>query len=164
MIGKLAGITAFSRMIERGGVYYNVSGSSPIKVLTEGISSIDLPSSIDRTLLLEAVLQRESLMPTAIGNGIAIPHPRNPLIHDIDEQRVCTLFLTSPVNWNALDRIPVTVLFLILSADARSHLAILAELGHVSRKPEFKTFLSTRPSTEELTGYLRDVESRWVSE
>lgn len=154
--------TPLSEMIRRGGVYYNVGGTTPTQVLTEAIASIDLPRGIARDLLLNAILERESLMPTAIGNGIAIPHPRSPMVTDLAQQRVAVMFLKSPIAYNALDRIPVSVLFVILSADARSHLAVLAALTHLCRKPEFKTVLSERPSTEELCDFIRRTEAGWA--
>lgn len=153
--------TSFPEMIRRGGVYYNVGGSTPSDVLSQAVSSIELPADLDRRRLLEAILQRESLMPTALGNGIAIPHPRSPMIFDPAAQSVCVLFLKSPVQWAALDRLPVSVLFLILSADARSHLALLAELTHLSRTQEFRQHLAQRPSTEELIGYIKKAEELW---
>lgn len=154
--------TPLSEMIKRGGVYFNVGGTTPTQVLTEAIESIELPRGVTRDLLLNAILERESLMPTAIGNGIAIPHPRSPLMTDSSQQRVAVMFLKTPIAYNALDKQPVSVLFIILSSDARSHLAVLAALTHLCRRPDFKTILSERPSTEELSEFIRRIEAGWA--
>ncbi len=154
--------TPLSEMIRRGGVYYNVGGTTPTQVLTEAIASIELPKGVARDLLLNAILERESLMPTAIGNGMAIPHPRSPLVTDASQQRVAVMFLKTPIAYNALDKQPVSVLFIILSADARSHLAVLAALTHLCRRPDFKKVLSERPSTEELCEFIRQIEAGWA--
>ena len=153
---------SLSALIQRGGVYYNIAGTNPVEVLKEAAKTISLDKDIDRDDLLKAVLEREALMPTAIGNGIAIPHPRNPLISDEALQRVAVIFLKTPVPYNALDRKPVSTLFLILSANARTHLGILAEISHLCQKPDFIDLLEKRPSTEELTSYIAGAESGWA--
>lgn len=155
-------VLSLSVLIQRGGVYYNVGGSNPVEVLRETAKTIGLDKGFDREYLLKAVLEREALMPTAIGNGIAIPHPRNPLISDEALQRVAVIFLKTPVPYNALDRKPVSTLFLILSATARTHLGILAEISHLCQKPDFIDLLEKRPSTEELTRYIAGAESGWA--
>lgn len=153
---------SLSQLVERGGVYYNIAGSSPAEALGAFIKGIELPPGLDREELARAVLEREALMPTAIGRGIAIPHPRNPLISDEAEQRVFVAFLKTPVPYNALDRKPVSSLFLILSAGARAHLAILAEISHLGQRQDFIELLAKRPSTESLVEYIAGVESSWA--
>ena len=155
-------MVSLAELVHRGGVYYNISGASPVEVLSEASRTITLSRGVDRDAFLKAVLEREALMPTAIGNGIAIPHPRNPLISDEALQRVAVIFLKTPVPYNALDRKPVSTLFLILSANARTHLGILAEISHLCQKPDFIDLLEKRPSTEELTGYIAGAESGWA--
>lgn len=149
---------SLSTLIERGGVYYNIAGGSSAEALSAATKAMALPKGVDRELLLNAILEREALMPTAIGNGVAIPHPRNPIISEEEEQRVGVFFLKTPISYNALDRKPVSVLFLILSSNARSHLSTLAELSHLCQKEEFLGFLAGRPSTEELVAYIEKSE------
>jgi PTS system nitrogen regulatory IIA component len=84
------------------------------------------------------------------------------MLADPGAQRVAVFFLKSPVAYNALDRKPVTVLFLILSADARSHLATLAAVSHLCQDPLFLEFLATRPSKAELVARIGEAESAWA--
>jgi len=149
-------------LIERGGVYYNIAGSSPVEALNEATKAMALPKNLDREALLTAILEREALMPTALGHGVAIPHPRNSMLTDLSAQRVAVFFLKSPIAYNALDRKPVTILFLILSADARSHLATLAAVSHLCQNPSFLDFLAKRPSKEELVGRIIEAEASWA--
>lgn len=153
---------SLAALIERGGVYYNIGGATPPEALGEATRAVALPKGIDREALLRAVLERESLMPTAIGQGIAIPHPRNPLIAEEALQRVAVFFLKSPVPYNALDGKPVSAFFLILSANARSHLAVLAEISHLCQRPDFLELLAGRPSTAELVAFIGNAEASWV--
>jgi nitrogen PTS system EIIA component len=153
---------SLAALIERGGVYYNIAGSTPVEVLNEATKAMAMPKSLDREGLLTAILEREALMPTALGHGIAIPHPRNSMLSDSGAQRVAVFYLKSPVPYNALDRKPVSVLFLILSADARSHLATLAAVSHLCQDPDFLDFLAKRPSKEELIARIAAAEEVWA--
>jgi nitrogen PTS system EIIA component len=159
----MAKSATLASLIERGGVYYNIAGSNPVEALNAATKAMALPKSLDRDSLLTAILEREALMPTALGHGVAIPHPRNSLITDPAAQRVAVFFLKSPVAYNALDRKPVSVLFLILSADARSHLATLAAVSHLCQDEDFVAFLAKRPSKEELVERIAAAEAAWAA-
>lgn len=154
---------SLAELVTRGGVYYNIAGTNPVEVLAEASRSLALPPGLDRDELLRAILEREALMPTAIGHGIAIPHPRNPLFQDEGLQRVAVVFLKTPVPYNAMDRKPVSTLFVILSAGARVHLGILAEISYLCQKPDFIELLARRPSTEELVAYIGAAEESWAA-
>jgi PTS system nitrogen regulatory IIA component len=156
-------MVSLAEFVKRGGVYYNVGGGNPVDALAETARTVVLPKGVDRDALLQAVLEREALMPTAIGHGIAIPHPRNPLLEDEAAQRVFVVFLKTPVAYNALDRKPVSTLFLILSAGARTHLGILAEIAHLSQRPDFLELLARRPSTQELIAFISAIEASWTA-
>jgi len=159
----MSGSVSLAELIGRGGVYYNISGSTPTEALTEAIKAVSLPKGLDRAALLTAILEREALMPTALGNGVAIPHPRSPMLTDKSQQRVAVLFLKTPVPYSALDRKPVSTLFLILSAEAKSHLSILAALSYLCQRPDFLELLAKRPSTEEMAAYIASTEASWAA-
>ncbi|HNV37428.1 MAG TPA: PTS sugar transporter subunit IIA, partial [Rectinema sp.] len=57
-------------------VMYLVDPEDKAKALNKLIGSAPLPNSLDREALFDALLSREDMMSTAIGNGIAIPHVR----------------------------------------------------------------------------------------
>jgi PTS system nitrogen regulatory IIA component len=154
---------SLAELVRRGGVYYNISGSSPVEALKEAVRAVSLPKALDRDELLTAILEREALMPTALGNGIAIPHPRSPMLTDKSQQRVAAIFLKTPVPYNALDRKPVSTFFLILSADAKSHLSILASISYLCQRSEFLDLLAKRPSTEEMVAHIAVEEAAWAA-
>ena len=65
------------RMIEDGGIYYNISGDKPAEVFGDVLPHLVLPADLDRDLMFAGLCEREGLMTTSIGNGIALPHPRD---------------------------------------------------------------------------------------
>jgi len=148
-------------LIRRGGFYQGIPGTSPREVLSSLIETLRLPSSVRGEDLLRAVLEREALMSTGIGGGIALPHPRNPLVLSPEEQFVTAALLEIPVGWQALDGKPVDTLFLIVSASSKAHLRILSEINYFCRQQDFVQLLRQGLPAEYLTDYIEAMEKKW---
>jgi PTS system nitrogen regulatory IIA component len=140
---------------------YHVRGNSPEELLKAMISAIPTLPGIDRERLLEAVLEREALMSTAIGKGIALPHPRTPLITDPGEQRVVIAFPDQEVDWKALDGEPAHTVMLIVSASTKLHLHTLSGINFFCRQERFYDLLKKRPSPEEIISAVNAMEETW---
>jgi PTS system nitrogen regulatory IIA component len=150
-----------AELIERGGVHYNIPGNSPEEALTALIGSLKNPVSISAEELLRACLEREALMPTSAGNGIALPHPRHPMAAERGSQFTALGFLEHPVNWNAPDGKPVDTLLFIVSASARLHLRTLSKLGFFCQDDAFLRLLKNRSSQETIIKYIKEIEQDW---
>jgi PTS system nitrogen regulatory IIA component len=151
----------FVDLIQRGGIFYHIRGNNPGEVLKTLIYAIPVLPSINREQLLEAVLEREALMSTAIGKGIALPHPRTPLITDPKEQRVVIAFPDREVDWNALDGEPVHTVMLIVSASTKLHLHTLSGINFFCRQERFLALLKKRAAPEEIISTLTAMEETW---
>ena len=148
-------------LIEAGGIYHLLKGSTVQEVLKELVHNIHKQKTIEGETLLKAILEREALMSTSIGQGIAIPHPRNPIIAK-DEDQFCALaFLEQGVDWNALDGNKVNTLMLLVSSSAKSHLKTLSEITFFSRQDDFIKLLEQRASRETIIRYIKDTEQMW---
>ncbi|MCD1654217.1 PTS sugar transporter subunit IIA [Treponema zuelzerae] len=145
------------RMIETGGVYYNISGATPADVFASVIPELVLPACVSRESLLAGLIEREGLMTTSIGNGIALPHPRTPLVHAEEDERIFICFLDKPVNFDAMDGKPVYVLFMILSSGSGSHLRALSRLSFLFQKDSFRALLKQKPDTSELIHAIKEL-------
>lgn len=143
-------------MIRTGGVYYHVSGSSAEEVFTDAVSRILLPDGVDREGLLNGILERERLMSTSIGYGVALPHPRVPLVSDAGRERIYVCYLDRGVNFDAMDGLPVHVLFIILSSGSENHLGILSRLSYLLQQETFREALRTKPDTDELSKLIEN--------
>lgn len=91
-------------------------------------------TGITDTAIYEALLQRERLGSTGIGEGIAIPHGKLPGLTGIFG---LVARLEKPVDFEALDAQPVDVLFLLLAPEGAGadHLKALARVARVLREP-----------------------------
>ncbi|MDR1353611.1 MAG: PTS sugar transporter subunit IIA [Treponema sp.] len=152
-------------LVSRGGIYYRVAGSGAREQLGSLISGLKLPpgpdAAIDREQLLRAALEREELMSTAVGRGIALPHPRNPLITDSAYQFVAIAFFEQPADWNALDREKVHSAIFVVSASPKTHLNILSRINYFCQREDFRSLLAGRAPREEITRLIDESEQAW---
>ena len=153
--------TGLAELIERGGIYRDVQGTTLRDVLVSLTTVIPSIPEVPADKLLWAVLEREALMSTSIGHGIAIPHPRNPLITQDNAQFTALAFLKHPINWNSLDGEKVDTILLIISATAKQHLHTLSEINFFCRQENFYRLLRERAKQEDILSYIRETEKNW---
>ncbi|HEQ72018.1 MAG TPA: hypothetical protein ENN69_05975 [Spirochaetia bacterium] len=158
-----AGTVSLTTLIGRGGVFANVAGENVFEVIKNAVSYIPLPFELSRDRVIYALLEREEMMPTAVGKGIALPHPREPILTERENQSVSICFLKSPIDFKALDKEPVHTLFVILSADASAHLAILSRISLLCHEEDFLALLKDRKGAKEIIDYIIIKEMEWNS-
>ena len=86
-----------SELVAKGDVVH-VSGITVEEVFTSVCNQAKLPAGISPENLVEELMDRENVLSTAIGDGIAIPHPRRPLVSNNDENCIIVAYLRTPVN------------------------------------------------------------------
>ena len=128
------------------------------------VQALSFSEKLDRNVLLDALLSREEMMSTAIGNGIAIPHVRLFDSMSLQEDIVAVAYLFEPVDWVAPDGKPVHTLFFVLAADETRHLQILAEIAQLASDEDFVDFLKTMPPREALIERIQQVEEKMAIE
>lgn len=152
-------VPSLSEALERGGIHYRVSGTDRETVLRSVVSLLHLPEEVDREFLYSVFLARERLGSTGVGDGIAIPHVRSPVVLHVTRPEVCLCFLERPVDFGALDGKPVTVLFALVSPTVRAHLQILSRLAFLLRDERLRSVLLRQGSRDEIVAAFREVEA-----
>ncbi|MFO1476898.1 MAG: PTS sugar transporter subunit IIA [Verrucomicrobiota bacterium] len=146
-----------SSALESGGIHYRISGSDKTSALRSVVEVLRLPDQVDRGFLLQVLLARESLESTAVGDGIAIPHVRNPIVLHVPSPVVTLCFLEQPVDFGALDGQQVQSLFTLISPTIKAHLHLLSRLTFALRHPEFKRLIVGQGSREDIFAALRGI-------
>lgn len=136
--------------LEAGGIFYQTKDTSKELALRAMVQMLPLPETIDRELILRLFLVREAAATTAIGDGIALPHVRNPIVLHVDRPMVTLCFLERPVDFGALDGKPVAVLFSLICPTTRTHLQTLSRLTHALRDAQFKAIVLRRAPPEDI--------------
>ncbi|MBI4616367.1 MAG: PTS sugar transporter subunit IIA [Planctomycetes bacterium] len=131
-------LPGLAEALREGGIYFRLSGTDRDSVLRAVVDVMRLPPEVDRTFLLQVLIAREALGSTGIGDGIAIPHARNPIVLHVERPMVSLCFLERPIDFGALDGKPVHVLFSVVSPTVRAHLHILSRIAFALRDDGFK--------------------------
>jgi nitrogen PTS system EIIA component len=98
---------------------------------------------LEPAAVLEAVKQREAVMSTGFDNGLAIPHPRNPLPEALGDSVVAFGRTTCGIPFGGPKRSLTDLFFLVLARDSTTHLQILARIGRLMQLPDFVPSLRT---------------------
>jgi nitrogen PTS system EIIA component len=152
-------IPSLSDALERGGIHYRVSGTSRETVLHSVVALLHLPEEVDREFLYSVFLARERLGSTGIGDGIAIPHVRSPVVLHVTRPEVSLCFLEQPIDFQAIDGKPVSVLFALVTPTVRAHLQLLSRLAFLLRNDRVRAVLKRQGSRDEIVAAFRAAEA-----
>lgn len=151
-------LPTLSEALAAGGIHYDIRGGDAQSVLKEVVGLLPLPGQVDPDFLLQILLAREAIGTTAIGDGIAIPHVRNPILLHVAAPMVTLCFLARPIDFKALDNKPVDTLFTLISPTVKTHLHLLAKLAFALRDERFKAVLQRRGKAAELLATVKAIE------
>ena len=154
-----AGLPTLLGALRVGGVHDKIGGSDKQAVMRSVVDSIILPPEVDRDFLCQVLLAREALGSTGVGDGIAIPHVRNPIVLHLGAPMIALCYLEKPIDFGALDGQAVNTLFILISPSVRAHLHMLSRLGYVLRDARFKATVKRQSAGEELFAELERAES-----
>ncbi len=152
--------SSLAEALTTGGIVYGVKGGDKPTVLRNVVDAMQLPEEVDRGFLCDVLLARENLGSTGLGEGVAIPHIRNPIVLHVNQPVITLCFLEAPIEFGAIDGRPVDTLFTMVSPTVRMHLHLLARLGFVLRDPGFKAALTARLPKDELMKALTLTEAK----
>lgn len=142
-----------------GGIYYRVEGEEKESAIKNVVELMKLPPEVDKDFVTQIILAREAMASTAIGEGIAIPHVRNPIVLHITEPIVSLCFLEKPIDFNSLDGKPVNCFFTLISPTVKTHLHLLSRLAYALRDNKFKDVIKKEGSREEIFSEIARIET-----
>ncbi|MFA5085518.1 MAG: PTS sugar transporter subunit IIA [Candidatus Omnitrophota bacterium] len=113
----------------------------------------------NREELVTAILAREALGSTGIGQGIGIPHAKSQLVKEL----VAAFGLSREgVNFDSLDGEPVHIFFLLIAPEesAGPHLKALARISRMLKDKYFRELLRKAKSENEILQIIQDEDSK----
>ncbi len=147
------------RALHKGEVLHHLKGQIKEEIIRTTMRKVAKLLHVDAEVMTDLLLDRENLMPTALNNGIAVPHTRDSLLnahHDV----VVVVFLDEPLEYGALDGQPVHTLFFLFACEDKRHLHLLAKIAHLSSQPRVREFFQTQPSKQQLLSFIKEWESQ----
>jgi PTS system nitrogen regulatory IIA component len=145
--------------LDAGGIIYRLDGTSRDEVIGNLVNNLRLSDGVDKDYLLKVLIAREELASTSVGRGIAIPHPRNPVLLHTTQPTVTLAFLENPVDFRSLDNLAIKVLFCVISPTLRAHLHLLSMLGYALKNDKFRQAIEKTESREKIFDALRQVKN-----
>jgi PTS system fructose-specific IIA component len=134
-------------------------GSRTKDDLLRELVELATPGSAPDTVetILAAVRDREQLLSTGIGSGVAIPHGKTPVI---DQLVMAAGVTTEPVDFDALDGQPVELFFLLIGPESASgaHIKVLSRISRLLRREQLRVSLRQAVSGSEFLRVVRESE------
>lgn len=152
-------VPSLSDLLRAGGIFGDIGGNTKAEVLAEFVERLPLAPEQDRAFLLSVLEAREAMGSTGIGDGIAIPHVRNPILLQVEQPFVTLGLLRHAIEFGSIDGRPVHALFMVVSPTVPAHLAILARLGFALRDETLRTLLRDRAPADEILDRVALVEA-----
>jgi PTS system nitrogen regulatory IIA component len=142
---------SLAELLSPRDILLDVVTAGKIELLEEIGQHMEWVHGLGRELVLRSLLHREQIGSTALGQGVAIPHPR---IDSLEQIQIAYLRLKTPIAYDAPDDIPVTDVFVILvpKAATEAHLRILGDASQMFSDAKFREQLHqcTHPADVKL--------------
>jgi mannitol/fructose-specific phosphotransferase system IIA component (Ntr-type) len=134
-----------------------LESSTKDEVLRELVQVITSNSEDEPAEVLRAVREREAVLSTGIGNGVAIPHGKSALIPELVMAAGRT---AAPIEFDSLDGQPVQLLFMLVGPEtaAGPHIKALSRISRLIRRDSVREQLINAQTAEEFYQGLKEAE------
>ena len=131
-----------SDLITPGSIFSKLPATSKKQALQELAKRASDISELNERVIFDALIERERLGTTGVGNGIAIPHGK---LAGLDRLHGLFARLDKPIEFDSIDEQPVDLIFLLLAPECAGadHLKALARVSRLLRD---------QPTCEKLRG------------
>lgn len=110
----------------------------------------------DKELFLRAIVEREKIVSTGIGMGVAIPHAK---LSEYDDFFIAIAILKRGVDWEALDDVPVRIVFMIGGPDDKQteYLQILSSITSAIKDETMRKKMLTLTSPDDIMKLFKEL-------
>jgi mannitol/fructose-specific phosphotransferase system IIA component (Ntr-type) len=135
-----------------------LQATSKDALLRELVALLGNGAGVDQEDVLRAVREREAVLSTGIGYGVAIPHGKSAAIPDL---RMAAGRTAGPVDFDALDGRPVSLFFLLVGPESAAgpHIKALSRISRIVRRDDVRERLIAAADRVEFMRALEDAEA-----
>lgn len=144
---------ALADLIPNGGATVDFGASSRKQVLQAMSETAAHATGLNSRAIFDAVLQRERLGSTGVGQGVAIPHAR---LAGVKEVTGFFTRLRTPVDFESIDGQPADLIFMLLAPEdaGADHLKALARVSRMLRREDVRQRLRAAPDADAVYAVL----------
>jgi mannitol/fructose-specific phosphotransferase system IIA component (Ntr-type) len=131
------------------------------ELLRELVTVVTPPSGGGRDEVLRAVREREAVLSTGIGHGVAIPHGKSAAVTEL---LMAAGRSAAPVDFEALDGQPVSLFFLLVGPESAAgpHIKALSRISRLVRRDDVRERLVGAQNAHEFLRALQEAET-WAT-
>jgi fructose-specific phosphotransferase system IIA component len=147
-----------SSLLSKDAIKINLESKTKKDVIKELVELIFKTNKIkDKKKLFQALIEREELGSTGIGQGIAIPHGKSDTVLEL---QAAFGLSKEGISFEALDGEPVNIFFLLVAPEgaAGAHLKALARISSLLKDKYFRKSLLGVKSSDEVIKIIQDEE------
>ncbi len=141
-------------LIEPDNVYIELAADDVESALAAVADAVAPNLDLDPGDVVEALLEREGLGSTSVGEGFAIPHCKT---HGLRKIAIALARFTKPVPFGGDGHDPVRFVFVVLSPPDQpaAHLQVLSQIARVLKRKDLRAELLLAADAEEVAGAIR---------
>lgn len=148
-------------LLEVQTVYSNLEVKNKKQVINAMIDLLE-PKMDAVTLksVREAVFERESVMSTGVGKGLAIPHCKTTAV---DQNYAAFAKLNKPLNFDSIDGEPVQIIFLLVGPDTKQshHIKLLSRISRLMNSASFMDTILKAETAESILEAFKEEEEKY---
>lgn len=145
-------------LLDEKTVLPNLDVDSKTEILDKLISSLSSKVNKEELKTIRtAVFEREQIMSTGVGKGLAIPHGK---ASGINENYAAFAHLKNPVDYEAIDGEPVSLVFLLVGPQSSNsmHIKMLSRISRLMNNNEFRQRLKECKTSEKIIELFKKEE------
>lgn len=145
-------------LLDTQTVLPNLEANNKAEILEKLVSTLQGQVSQEEVQkILEAVKERENIMSTGVGKGLAIPHAKTAVI---EQTYAAFAVLKEPVEYNAVDNKPVSMVFLLVGPQSSNslHIKMLSRISRLMNDSNFRNRLNECTTAEEIIEQFKKEE------
>jgi PTS system nitrogen regulatory IIA component len=140
-----------------GGIHRHVDAHDHPSIVRAIVDRLPLKDAAEREFVA-SVLTSTSPSRSTVGDGVAIPHAKSPIIEQGSRSSITLCFLERPIDLGAIDKKPVTTVFMIVAPTPKVHLQILSRLSTALLDAGLRTAIQAQASDEVILSEARRID------
>ncbi len=123
----------------------------------------DHPAVQDLDAVRAAVMEREKVMSTGVGKGLALPHAKTTAINDTV---AAFAVLAEPIDFGSIDNKPVQLVFLLVGTESAKslHIKLLSRISRLMNRDSFRERLLKAETPEQVISIFEEGESELLEQ
>ncbi len=150
------------RLLDQDNVLCRLKASGKTEVIDRLIETLNTridPKLVER--VRKAVFEREHIMSTGVGKGLAIPHGKTA---GLERNYAAFALLDAPVNFDSIDDQPVSLVFLLVGPELHNstHIRMLSRISRLMNNHDFRERLLQAQSSDEIIEAFNQEEAGYL--